>query len=135
MKVIEPESFTKKFEKKIPEQIREQFRKKILLLEQNPYMGKPLNYSFIRELKNKKFRLYYLINDKKVILVDCGNKKSQEKDIKKLKGFKYVKESTTNYMKETAIEKQNKLIEENNELLRSCIEALDDVKAGRYKVL
>ncbi len=38
-------------------------------------------------------------------------------------------------MKETAIEKQNKLIEEHNELLKSFIESLEDVKAGRYKVL
>jgi hypothetical protein len=70
-----------------------------------------------------------------VILVDCGDKKSQSEDIKRVKKFKYVKEDTISYMKESAIEKQNKLIEEHNELLRSCLEALNDVKEGRYKVL
>jgi putative component of toxin-antitoxin plasmid stabilization module len=164
VKIIEPKSFTDKFEKLFPSQVRQVFKKKIVELKDNPTKGRPLSYAFIRELKSKGYRVYYVIYDEKVILVDCGNKKTQGKDITKVKGeklkgrklngetlkeFKYVKESSTEYMAEknnsssnssgnsSSIElrRQNELIEENNKLLKSVLEALDDVKHGRYKVL
>ncbi|MCF7798337.1 type II toxin-antitoxin system RelE/ParE family toxin [Candidatus Woesearchaeota archaeon] len=78
MKIIEPKSFTDKFEKLFPPQVKNVFKKKIAELKDNPTKGRPLSYVFIRELKSKGYRVYYVIYDEKVILVDCGNKKTQE---------------------------------------------------------
>jgi hypothetical protein len=39
------------------------------------------------------------------------------------------------YIKESLIDKQNKLIQENNELLKSVLQSIDDLKKGKYKVI
>ncbi len=82
---------TAKFEKafnKLPNDIRQRFRKQFRKLEENPYsIGKPLGYKYIRELKNKGHRTYYIIYDKQVIilLVGVSNKKTQQEMISFIK--------------------------------------------------
>jgi mRNA-degrading endonuclease RelE of RelBE toxin-antitoxin system len=77
------EEFRKEFEK-LPSEIRQRFEKQIKKVEVNPYgIGDPLRYRWFRELKNKKFRLYYVIFDKEVVILFVGvsDKKSQQKII------------------------------------------------------
>lgn len=47
----------------------------------DPYtLGKPLGYKWFRELKNVKYRIYYLVYDKEVVVLFVGvsDKKSQQ---------------------------------------------------------
>jgi len=86
--LYETEEFKKKFEKEIPINIQKNFRKQIKKLKYSPFgKGKPLGTKFLRELKIKGFRVYYLIYKNKliVILVSASNKKNQKEVIKKLK--------------------------------------------------
>lgn len=76
-----------KFEKafnKLPLHIRERFKKQFKKLEEDPYsIGKPLGYKWLRELKNKGYRVYYFIYDEEVIvlLVGVSDKKDQKEVI------------------------------------------------------
>ncbi len=76
-----------KFEKgfnKLPSDIKFRFEKQFRKLEENPYtIGKPLGQRWFRELKNRAYRVYYLIYDEMVIvlLVGVSNKKNQKKVI------------------------------------------------------
>jgi len=56
-------------------------------LAENPYVGKPLNYPFLREKKIEGRRVYYLIYDdlKLVLLVATSEKKDQQNTINHIK--------------------------------------------------
>jgi len=85
--------FKKNFEKLIPDEIKEQFRKQIKrLLTETPYCGKPLGYKFFREKKIKKWRIYYLIYDTKLILffADVSDKKLQQESISRILNDKKI---------------------------------------------
>lgn len=79
------EEFRKQFDK-LPPEIKQRFEKQIKKVKKNPFgMGKSLKgYSWFRELKNKCFRLYYIIFEKEVIILFVGvsTKKNQQKVIK-----------------------------------------------------
>lgn len=81
------EKFEKKFIKIIPIQIQEQTKDKIRKLSQNPFIGKPLGNPYFRELKIDKFRIYFIIYEKQiiVILASVSNKKEQQKTINEIK--------------------------------------------------
>ncbi len=90
----ETNEFEEKFEE-LPPDIKERFENQIKKLEENPYaIGKPLGYPWFRELKNDKFRVYYLIYNQLVVVLFVGvsDKKSQQAVINvvksKLKIFK-----------------------------------------------
>ena len=75
---------TEEFEKqygKLPTDIKDRFEKQFRKVEENPYgIGKTLGCPWFRELKNDKFRVYYLIYDQQVIVLFVGvsDKKSQQ---------------------------------------------------------
>ena len=73
------EIFEKKFEKLIPKNKQEDIKARIRKLSDNPYVGKPLRYDFVRELKLDKFRIYFIIYKKRVVvfLVNISDKKTQ----------------------------------------------------------
>lgn len=76
----ETDEFEQKFEK-LPSDIKERFEEQIKKLQENPYgLGKPLGYPWFRELRNDKFRVYYLIYDQWVVVLFVGvsNKKNQQ---------------------------------------------------------
>jgi putative component of toxin-antitoxin plasmid stabilization module len=79
--------FEEKFSKIIPLNKQEDTNKRISKLQYNPYSGKPLGFRYLRELKIDKFRVYYLIYEKEVIilLVTVSNKKQQQNTIKFIK--------------------------------------------------
>lgn len=56
-------------------------------LEVNPYSGKPLGIPFFREKKLKEKRIYYLVYEDfiMIFMIEIGNKKTQNKDIHKIK--------------------------------------------------
>ncbi len=56
-------------------------------LKINPFVGKPLGYSFLREKKYEDKRIYYLIYEeiKVVLLVSVSNKKTQQETIETIK--------------------------------------------------
>ena len=58
-------------------------------LAENLYVGKPLNYSFLREKKIEGRRVYYLIYDdlKLVLLVATSEKKDQQRTINHIKKY------------------------------------------------
>lgn len=96
----ETQEFEYQYKKLVPE-IKSRFEKQFKQVEENPYsIGKPLGYSWFRELKNGKFRVYYLIYDGQVIVLFVGvsDKKSQQIAIniikKNLPSFKeYIENS------------------------------------------
>lgn len=53
----------------------------------NPFVGKPLGYTFFREKKLGKHRLYYLIYEEyvAVFVVALSDKKTQQKSIEAIK--------------------------------------------------
>ncbi len=76
----ETNEFEHNFEK-LPSDIKERFENQIRKLQENPYaLGRPLGYPWFRELKNDKFRVYYLIYDNLVLVLFVGvsDKKSQQ---------------------------------------------------------
>lgn len=78
--LIQTEDFERLFNK-IPKDIRNRFENQFKKLEQNPYsLGDPLGYKWLRELKNKGYRVYYLIYDKEVVVLFVGvsDKKAQQ---------------------------------------------------------
>jgi mRNA-degrading endonuclease RelE of RelBE toxin-antitoxin system len=77
------EHFEKKFLKIIPYALQEQAWTRIRQLSSNPFIGKPLRYDFIRELKLGKFRIYFVIFEEEVVvlLADISDKKHQQEVI------------------------------------------------------
>ena len=76
----ETSEFEHKFEE-LPPDIKERFESRIKKLQENPYaLGKPLGYSWFRELKNDKWRVYYLVYDQLVVVLFVGvsDKKNQQ---------------------------------------------------------
>ncbi len=76
----ETNEFEHKFEE-LPPDIKERFEDQIKKLRENPYgLGKPLGYPWFRELRNDKFRVYYLIYDQLVVVLFVGisDKKNQQ---------------------------------------------------------
>ena|SRR3989338_829376 len=87
--------FEHKFEK-LPLDIKERFESQIKKLQENPYaLGKPLGYPWFRELRNDKWRVYYLVYDRLVVVLFVGvsDKKSQQVVINVIKSnLKVLKE-------------------------------------------
>jgi len=89
----------------LPPDIKERFENQFKKLRENPYgIGKPLGYPWFRELKNGKFRVYFLIYDQQVVVLFVGlsDKKSQQGAIDvikdNLKMFKeFVENGAKNY--------------------------------------
>ena len=56
-------------------------------LKENPFVGKPLSYPFLREKRIKEKRVYYLVYDdlKLVLLVATSGKKDQQTTIDHIK--------------------------------------------------
>jgi mRNA-degrading endonuclease RelE of RelBE toxin-antitoxin system len=82
--VQETKLFRKQF-MKLSKEIRQRFNKQISRLAEDPFsIGKPLQQPWLRELKNRKYRVYYYIhkNNVIVILLALSEKKDQEKIIK-----------------------------------------------------
>jgi hypothetical protein len=81
--IIFTDLFEKRFSKIIPFNLQEQTRERIKKLSLNPFVGKPLKYEFIRELKVEKFRVYFVVFEKEVIvmLADVSDKKHQQQVI------------------------------------------------------
>ncbi|MBW3018575.1 hypothetical protein KY329_00110 [Candidatus Woesearchaeota archaeon] len=83
-KILETHSF-RKFFGKLPTQIKKEFEKKIIKTRENPYgIGKKLkSYKWFRELKNKGYRIYYVVYDNRYIVLFVGGsrKKDQQKMI------------------------------------------------------
>ena len=79
--------FVIKFSKIIPLNKQKDVRSRIKKLQNNPYTGKPLGYKYLRELKLDKFRIYYIVSDKDIIilLITVSDKKQQKETIKFIK--------------------------------------------------
>ena len=75
------ESFSNDFKDQI-EKIEDQ-------LEDNPYVGKPLNVKWFREKRLGEKRIYYLIYDdlKAVYIITISGKKDQQKTINTIRLF------------------------------------------------
>ena len=85
--IIKTAEFGELYEK-LPSEIKSRFEKQLRKVKENPYsLGKTLGYPWFRELKNDKFRAYYLIYDKQiaVLFVGVSNKKSQQTTINTIK--------------------------------------------------
>ncbi len=77
---------TKEFDSsfsKLDTEIQRQIAKEIDQLEANPYVGKPLGYSFFREKKVGGFRMCYLIYDEYIVVfvIALSGKKDQKQAI------------------------------------------------------
>lgn len=81
------DSFERSFHKLIPLNKQEDVKRRIFRLSEQPHIGKPLGYLFLRELKLGKFRIYYSIYEEEVIivLIEVSNKKQQQKTIQNIK--------------------------------------------------
>lgn len=96
--------FEKRYKEIIPISVRPISRKKILRLKENAHKkGKPIRYSFFRELRTGKFRFYYMILEYKniVLLVNVSDKKTQQKIINQVLKSK---EFLTNLVSENSSE-------------------------------
>jgi len=84
--VIRSKDFKKEFSKLSQDEQREINNFEVQLSE-NPYVGKPLSFSFIREKKFGNKRAYYIIYDELILvfMVDISDKKSQQKRISGIK--------------------------------------------------
>jgi putative component of toxin-antitoxin plasmid stabilization module len=85
--IYKTELFDKKFKKLIPLNRQEDILRRIENLANNPYAGKPLGYSFIREMKLDKYRVYYAVFERElvVLVMTVSDKKEQQKEIDKIK--------------------------------------------------
>jgi mRNA-degrading endonuclease RelE of RelBE toxin-antitoxin system len=84
---------------KWPKKYQEEAQKISKQLSKNPFVGKQLNYPFLREKRIKEKRIYYFVYKDLVLvlLVAAGGKKEQQETINKLKTMlpefkKYAKE-------------------------------------------
>ena len=98
----ETSEFEHKFDE-LPPDIKEGFENQIKKLQENPYaLGKPLGYPWFRELKNDKFRVYYLIYDQLIVILFVGvsDKKTQQVVINTIKNnLKMFKEFVEKWAK------------------------------------
>lgn len=80
------------FDKKI-EPFSDEFKKQISRFEdqlaENPHVGKPLGFTWFREKKADKFRMYYLVYEdlQAVYILTLSEKKDQQKTINTIKMF------------------------------------------------
>tara|TARA_Y100000294_G_C8524801_1_gene324425 strand:+ start:154 stop:471 length:318 start_codon:yes stop_codon:yes gene_type:complete len=102
-KVYRAATFEKEFSKlpHIDQDSIEKFEKKLV---ENPYLGKPLGYIFLREMKLGIRRVYYLVYEDFVIvlMVAISDKKTQQATINAIKQklehyYNFVKESLRNF--------------------------------------
>ena len=72
---------------KLDHSLQIQISKEISQLEENPYIGKPLGFSFFREKKIHSYRFYYLVYDEFVLVfvIALSTKKDQQEVINKIK--------------------------------------------------
>ena len=85
-KIFTTEEFDKRY-KKLDTQLQTEVAKEIEQLEENPYSGKPLGYTFFREKKVKNYRIYFLIYEEyiTVFVITLSTKKDQQENINKIK--------------------------------------------------
>jgi mRNA-degrading endonuclease RelE of RelBE toxin-antitoxin system len=91
--------FKRSFYRLIPKNKQADMRRRILKLRYAPYVGRPLGFMFLRELKLGKFRVYYLVQEQEilVILVDVSDKKDQKETINSIKrDINFIEESVKN---------------------------------------
>ncbi|GEM_PF-1454089 len=84
--------WTFEFEKrlrKLDPFIQRRIEKEIRQVEQNPFVGKPLSFRFLREKKVLQYRVYYLIYEEFVVVfvVGLSDKKDQPSVIAKIKSL------------------------------------------------
>ncbi len=82
-KLIETNEFRWQYEK-LSSDLQLRFGKQFEKVKMDLYtIGKPLGYPWFRELKNNKFRVYYLIYESQVVVlfVAVSDKNSQQKSI------------------------------------------------------
>lgn len=97
-KVIGTNTYLREIRKKWPKTDREAVEKIPKQLAENPFVGKPLNYPFLREKRVREKRVYYLVYEDLglVLLVAVSGKKDQQATIdhikEHLKEFKQVAE-------------------------------------------
>jgi len=68
----------------------------------NPYAGKPLTYSFLREKRFNRKRIYYLVYDEfnVILVISIGNKKIQQHTIDDIKNnFSFYKKYVEDQIK------------------------------------
>jgi len=72
---------------KLDGSIQQKISKEIDQLVENPFVGKPLGYSFFREKKVMNYRVYYLIYSEYVVVfvVALSDKKTQQEVINQIK--------------------------------------------------
>jgi len=81
------ELFDNDFKKFIPKQYHEDIKRRLRKLAENPYVGKPLGDKYFRELKLGKFRVYFIVFEKEVVVfvVAISDKKTQYDTISLIK--------------------------------------------------
>ena len=73
---------------KLSSDIQNRFEKQFRKVEEDPFsLGKPLGYTWFRELKNEGNRVYYLIYEDKIIVLFVGisGKSDQQSSINQIK--------------------------------------------------
>lgn len=85
-KILWTEEFKKDFNK-LPKPIQEEIKKLRDKIKENPFVGDPLGYKFLREKKLKGLRLYFLIYEDIVLVLFIGisDKKTQQATIDEIK--------------------------------------------------
>ena len=82
--IKETHEFKKQF-LKLAKNIRKRFKRQFFKLKKDPFsIGDPLKgRNWFREIKNEKFRVYYVISEKQVfvLLVSVSQKKDQQNSI------------------------------------------------------
>jgi mRNA-degrading endonuclease RelE of RelBE toxin-antitoxin system len=75
--------------RKLDNSAKQQVERVLLQLQENPHSGKPLGYTFFREKKIGKHRIYYLIYDNflVVFVIAMSEKKDQQKTIDAVKAL------------------------------------------------
>ena len=79
-KIRKTEQFKRQF-KKLSKPIKNRFKRQLNKICINPFgLGKPISRSYFREVKNKGYRLYYLIFKDEIIvlLIGVSDKKYQQ---------------------------------------------------------
>lgn len=81
--------FEKKSQKILNYKELQEVQKIIEQLKINPYIGRPLNYPYLREKKIKDKRIYFLVyeNITLVLIVSTSDKKSQQETINYIKSY------------------------------------------------
>src|SRR3990167_9076464 len=89
-KVIGTDTYLREL-KKFPKSDQEIARAFPQQLCENPFLGKPLTYPFLREKKIGGRRIYYLVyeNLKLILLVATSDKKDQQETINRIKSQLY----------------------------------------------